>query len=217
MKIKEIELLSDNLIETEKFYTEVLGFNIVQKGKERIAFNAGETILTFIKCENQKPKYHFAFNIPNNKLEEAIHWISSKIKLIPVTENSIIADFDTWFAKAIYFFDNNGNILEFITRYHLDNASGEPFTTSSILYISEIGIVTDTPQKTALNFIENDHLSYFPKGIKNEKFAILGTDEGLFIIVATDRHWYPTDIPAEKHYVKIKISLDGEIKVLTVN
>lgn len=217
MKILEIELLSNNLFSTEQFYTEILGLEIKEKGSNKISFHAGKSILTFIQSEAQKAFYHFAFNIPHNQLEEALEWISSKTALIPVNEHSVIADFDTWYAKSIYFYDNNGNILEFIARYQLDNFSEKVFGPTSILSISEIGIVTDNPLKTAEDFVLNEGLSYFPKGIKNEKFATLGTDEGLFIIVSTNRNWYPTSTPAKKFLSKIKICVENEIKFIVVN
>jgi len=211
MKIVEIELLSDNLLTTEQFYTEILGLKIKEKGSNKISFHTGESILTFLKSETQQAYYHFAFNIPHNQLEEAIEWISSKIDLIPVNEHSVIADFDSWYAKSIYFYDYNGNILEFIARYQLDNYSEKVFGPSSILSISEIGVVTDDPLKTAEEFVQKDNLSYFPKGIKNEKFATLGTDEGLFIIVATGRNWYPTYIPSKKFPTGIRILNNGKL------
>jgi hypothetical protein len=82
MKILEIEIQTDNINETENFYTDILGFQLTSKSDGLITFKIGNSILRFIKSDNIKPRYHFAFNIPANKLEEAINWTKSKVKLI---------------------------------------------------------------------------------------------------------------------------------------
>ena len=66
MNILEVEILTDNLVETEKFYSELLGFYKTKKDKDSISFVAGQSMLTFIQSNELNPTYHFAFNIPNN-------------------------------------------------------------------------------------------------------------------------------------------------------
>lgn len=217
MNILEIEIQTDNLSETEKFYSELLGLQTTNKEQNSISFLTGQSTLTFIKSNKLKPKYHFAFNIPRNKLDEAIKWTSAKLDLIKNADNEIVSNFESWNAKAIYFYDNNGNILEFIARFDLDNASDETFDISSIQSISEIGIVTDTPIKLADKLVEKNNLYFFAKGSKSGKFVTLGDDNGLLIIVETNRKWYPTEQEAVKHYTKIKISIDGLTRVITMN
>ena len=63
MDILEIEILSDNIDETIKFYSELLGFKILHVDGNTISFAVGKSVLTFIKSDNLNPKYHFAFNI----------------------------------------------------------------------------------------------------------------------------------------------------------
>jgi catechol-2,3-dioxygenase len=217
MDILEIEIQTDDLVETEIFYSDILGLQLASKGHNSISFLAGQSTLTFIKSVKLNPKYHFAFNIPHNKLDEALIWASAKLDLIKIAGNGIVANFESWNAKAIYFFDNNGNILEFIARFDLDNDSDKPFGISSIQSISEIGIVADAPIKLADKLVEKNNLYFFAKGSKSEKFVTLGNDNGLFIIVETNRKWYPTEQQAEKHYTKIKISTDGLTRVITMN
>lgn len=217
MHILEITIQTDNLIETEKFYTEILGLKIAGKEQNSISFEAGQSTLTFIQSDKLNPHYHFAFNIPVNKLEEAIEWASARIDLIENPENGIVANFKSWNAKAIYFYDNNGNILEFIARFDLNNNTDSNFTSSSILSISEIGIVTDFPINLADQIMEKYKLSVFEKGIKTEGFVTVGDDNGLLIIVATNRVWYPTAQLAKKHFTKIKISKNSLISELIIN
>jgi len=59
MDILEIEILTDNLHETEKFYSELLGLQTTNKDQNSISFLAGQSTLTFIESVKLNPKYHF--------------------------------------------------------------------------------------------------------------------------------------------------------------
>jgi catechol 2,3-dioxygenase-like lactoylglutathione lyase family enzyme len=216
MDILEITLQTDNLTETEHFYSAILELETISKDRNSVSFAAGRSTLTFIQSDKLNPNYHFAFNIPKNKLEESISWITGKVDLIKNPENGIVANFEGWNAKAIYFYDNNGNILEFIARFDLDNNSEEPFSSSSILSISEIGMVTDSPMKLSDYIMEEYKLGIYEKGFRTEKFVTLGNPDGLFIIAATNRIWYPTAQPARKSFSKVRISNGDKILDLAV-
>lgn len=217
MKILEIQILTDDIKATEKFYTETLGFHSICKDLNSISFSAGYSVLTFKQSHKLNPTYHFAFNIPNNKLEESINWITEKLDIIKVSGNSIIANFADWNAKAIYFYDNNRNILEFITRYDLNNSTDKTFDGSSIQSISEIAIVTDNVAELTDQLIENYKISLFPKQKRRENFTALGNDNGLLIISQTNRNWYPTDQPAKKYFTKIKMQIDNKAFEIIMN
>jgi catechol 2,3-dioxygenase-like lactoylglutathione lyase family enzyme len=209
MNILDLELLTDDIEGTEVFYTHNLGLNIVSKGKDYISFSAGQTTLMFIKSENVKPVYHFAFNIPNNQLGNAVKWSSSKLLLLEIEENNCIVNFDSWNAKSVYFYDNNGNILEFIARFDLDNASNTAFSSNSIVSISEIGLVSPEPVTIGKQMMQDYNLDYFEKGAKSKQFATLGDDNGLLIIVENKRKWYPTQIEAASYLTKVRIEVGG--------
>lgn len=216
MDILEITLQTDNLTETEHFYSDILGLETIRKERYFVSYAAGQSTLTFIQSDKLNPNYHFAFNIPKNKLEESISWITEKVDLIKNPENGIVSNFEGWNAKAIYFYDNNGNILEFIARFDLDNNSEEPFSSSSILSISEIGMVTDSPMKLSDYIMEEYKLGIYEKGFRTEKFVTLGNSDGLFIIAATNRIWYPTAQPARKSFSKVRISNGDKILDMAV-
>ncbi|MNL17020.1 hypothetical protein D3C87_1380890 [compost metagenome] len=93
----------------------------MEKGLNSLIIQVGSSVLKFIENPEFDSVYHFAFNIPENKLEEAIKWCADKIDLIMIENKRVIANFETWNANAIYFYDNNGNLLEFIARHDLDN------------------------------------------------------------------------------------------------
>lgn len=217
MDILEIELLTDNLEETRKFYSEILGFEIAFSNERTISFITGESILTFNQSKKVGPKYHFAFNIPSYKITEAFVWISKKTEIIKTSVDMAIVNFDSWNAKAIYFYDNNENIVEFISRDKFNHLSDKPFNISSVISISEIGIVTDEPLLLAEKLNTENKLSFYSKGKKSEDFVALGNDNGLFIIVRTNRIWYPTERKAQKYFTKIKFWANYTITEIIVN
>jgi catechol 2,3-dioxygenase-like lactoylglutathione lyase family enzyme len=210
MKIIELTLLTDDISETEKFYSDRLGIKIFEKSKTTISFTVGTTLLTFIKSTNQNPVYHFAFNIPNNKLDEALSFIENTIGIITTNENDKIAHFENWNAKSFYFKDNNGNILELITRFDLDNKSDKGYNNSLIQSVSEIGISVDNVLNECDNNILKYNLNYFAKQKPVETFAALGDDNGLIIFAKNKRSWFPTDNPSGKHWTKLKFENNGQ-------
>jgi catechol-2,3-dioxygenase len=207
MKIQELTLLTNNLFETNVFYEQKIGFEKIEETETKIGFAVGRSKLIFeLTDKKYHPKYHFAFNIPTNKIDEAIHWTLERTNLIS-TDNSYITDFENWKAKAIYFFDNNQNIVEFISRTDLNNATNKPFSVASILSINEIGLVTDEPLQTGNELIQKTKIDFFAKGPKREDFVALGNEEGLFVISNPNRKWYPTQEIAEKWKLKAKIKI----------
>ncbi|TDE54420.1 VOC family protein [Flavobacterium sp. GT3P67] len=217
MNIFELELLTDTLDETELFYNNVIGLKTISKNKSTISFAAGSTKLTFRSSNNLKPVYHFAFDIPNNKLLEAFAWIEKKTEILEVIPPDKIADFYNWNAKSFYFYDNNGNILEFIARFSLDNASEKPFDGSSIVSVSEIGFVTKNVSQLSDEMFNKYGLSVFLKQPKLNKFVVLGNDTGLFILVEENRDWYPTHKKSKSFYTKVVFDSDGITKEIEVS
>lgn len=200
MKIREIKLATNELNQTVSFYTQTLGFAIVQRTDHHVSFQAGTSILTFIADNScTQPIYHFAFNIPHNQLSEGIDWLTKRVPLLPVTQETHIAGFKNWNANAVYFTDNNGNLLEFIARHDLNNSSHEVFSAASVQCISEIGIAVQCVPAYAAGL----DVGYFSKQPPQEKFAALGDDEGLLILAEENRNWFPTNIPAGRFPLEI--------------
>ena len=203
MYLKEIHLLSDDIVETERFYASELDFIIESRDDRFIAFIVGETKLVFNKSEGLAPYYHMAFDIPANKLEEAYHWIKKSAPIIPVTPGNDFSDFSSWNARSFYFYDKNGNVLEFICRYAMNYQSKHPFGSSSILYVSEIGIVTENVPALSEQLIRQFNIEIFTRQPRQNNFTVLGKDTGLFIIVQKDKAWFPTSKPAKPFWTKI--------------
>lgn len=210
MNIIEVELLSDDLQKTYKFYHQLLQFYVRTNNSDELTVEAGSSLIIFRKSLNERPRYHFAFNIPGNKINEALEWAQNKVDVITIIDHSKIVDFVNWNAKAFYFYDSNENILEFIARYDLNYETDEIFTASCIMSVSEIGIVSEDCTKTCEELRSKFSLPFFRNATHPASgFAALGDDHGLFIIVQTNRKWYLTDVPATKHWQRIVVEING--------
>ncbi|WP_320111876.1 VOC family protein [Draconibacterium orientale] len=216
MKIRALELTTNNLKQTEGFYTDVLGLKMNEVSSHSLSYTIGSSVLHFTEKAGEAGVYHFAFNIPCNKINEALNWIASKVDPITNEAGEYITNFKNWNAHSVYFFDNNKNILEFIARGDLENSSAEPFTSNSILSINEVGIVAQKPLKLARQLINSHGLEYFEKGPKREDFTVLGDDNGLVVISGTDRNWYPSRELAKQRSLKMKIQVNTTLREIYV-
>jgi len=209
MKLAHIQIQSNNIQQTATFYKDILDLPIIKKTKNSVSIQAGNSVLEFLENPEFKSIYHFAFNIPENKLDEAIDWCKSKVDLIFIEDQKVITNFENWNANAVYFYDNNGNLLEFIARHDLDNAQTEAFSSKAILNISEIGIVNENPLALGKQLIAQHGLEFFSKNANSELFAAVGDDEGLLIMVKPNRNWYPTQTPSESNKTEVRIENKG--------
>lgn len=164
MIIKELTLLTNNLAATEEFYTKKLSFPILNKSNNHISFSVGHTILSFKLASDKNPCYHLAFSIPSNKVDEALAYIDERTNILPYSAESTIADFANWNAYAFYFHDSQNNILECIAHHDLPTASNQPFTSSSIIGICEIGVPAEDVTEACKTINEKFEVPYFKKG-----------------------------------------------------
>ena len=189
MKIEEITLFTNQIEKQKLFYQEVVDFDLVFDSEEKITFKTGKSLLSFEYKETVNSA-HFAFNIPSNKIDEALLWLQKRVAILPDGEN-LISNFESWNAKAIYFYDADKNIVEFIARKDLNQNSVEQFTAKEIISISEIAMVTTnlSPLYEAISRIKP--ISIFDGNIN--RFCALGNHDGLFILIdKTVKTWHPT-------------------------
>ena len=84
-----------------------LRWRVIETNAKTISINAGKTTLIFQQTNNpEKPFYHFAFNIPSNKIDEAFQWLKDKVEILWIDEyKNYIAEFTAWNARSVYFMD----------------------------------------------------------------------------------------------------------------
>lgn len=202
MNFSELQLFSVSIKLLTGFYYEVLGLEISEIENDKIKIKVGTTDLIFIEEKNSDPYYHFAINIPENQINEAIGWLKPKVDLIEYDSSPII-DFPNWNAHSVYFYDPAGNIVELIARHDLKNASDEPFSAKSFLNISEIGM--PVPDVKIFHDELNENFGEKLWSGNLETFAAIGDQNGLFIVVTTHRNWFPTDKPCNLFPLTVKI------------
>jgi len=210
MKILHVELLASDLISIENFYGNKLQLETAHKDQQSITYVAGRSRLTFRLTQNLRPVYHIAFEIPCNKLNEAIDWMKNRIDLIEF-KKEVVVDFENWNARSIYFYDDNQNILEFIVRYDNDIKNSETFDASGILNISEAGFVHEDVMQFAHKLTEAYGLRHYEKQPPGHNFCAMGNAEGLFVISGNERNWFPTDTKAIKYPVHVKFEENGKL------
>ncbi|MCH7525241.1 MAG: VOC family protein [Bacteroidetes bacterium] len=189
MRIKEIILFSNSIQKQKQFYKDVLGFELILDSAKKISFKTGKTILSFQYKETFKTS-HFAFNIPSNKEVEALSWLEKRVEILPHNNNSIV-DFKSWNAKAIYFYDADKNIVEFIARKNLNITTNSEFSSGSILSISEMAIATDDVESIYNTINKMRQIPVFDGDFN--RFCAIGDEEGLFILIDKNKKkWFPT-------------------------
>ncbi|MFF2890256.1 ring-cleaving dioxygenase [Paenibacillus sp. NPDC057967] len=178
------------------FYRDVLELPVIDSAENRFTVQTGYSSLTFLHQPEdaaQAPYYHFAINIPENKLDEAKQWLESRIEL-GTEDGSDISHSELWNSHSVYFLDPAGNILELIARHTMDNAVNRTFDPKQdLLGISEMGLPTkDVPR--AVDELEALGIPTYKR--RDPVFNPVGDEEGIFIVVKPGRRWHFTNLTA---------------------
>ncbi|TDF92777.1 VOC family protein [Paenibacillus piri] len=190
MKIKELTLMTRQLEAMKSFYGSLLGLELLEDRPSYLSFRAGESVLTFQNgSPGENPFYHIAFTIPTNKFVEAKRWVSELGIPLFSKEGQDEFAFENWNATSLYFYDPNGNLIEFIAHHTLDNATNEAFGPKLLLRISEIGLPVDNVPASVRELTSAFQLSLW--GGDGQQFAPLGGAEGVLIVVDRRRPWFP--------------------------
>ncbi|MGE0589604.1 MAG: VOC family protein [Cyclobacteriaceae bacterium] len=192
--IKSIDLLTTTPLDTMRsFYEGVIGFQVLSKSAHRITFQTGLSTLSFEKVSggsDYRPFYHFAFNIPENKIDQAFEWQKERTPIIhpsPEGSRDTITHFPHWNAHSIFFLDPAGNLVEYIARHDLKNSTTNDFSVDHILYASEIGFVTEDVNKTGIDLMKSLQISEYRPG--SSAFWPIGDEMGLLLMMSKGRKW----------------------------
>ncbi len=187
-RLRRIRMQTHRLGALRGFYRDLIGFPLVAETGESVAVAAGATRLEFVQVrDGSEPYYHFAFNIPENKLLAAKTWLGQRVPILrhEKTGEEVI-HFKEWNAHSLFFYDPSGNLVELIARHTLDNAAGGEFSVEDILYASEIGLVP--PEQGPVFAAIRDGLKIEPY-LNSSSF--LGDEYGIIIVIPKDRLWIP--------------------------
>jgi catechol 2,3-dioxygenase-like lactoylglutathione lyase family enzyme len=194
-RILALELLTAApLARMKEFYHEALGLRVIEEQRHRLTIAAGQTSLTFVPTgnDNGRPFYHFAFNIPENKIRSACSWQGQRTSLLPIPAGlrdadypAEVVDYRHWNAHSIFFFDPAGNVVEYIARHDLRNGADGQFGSRDILYASEIAFVVDDVNTTATRLCDTFALTRYRGG--DNQFRAIGDERGLLLVMRRGR------------------------------
>jgi hypothetical protein len=194
-RIRGLELLTAApLAEMKSFYQQSLGLPVLEDRPDRLTVAAGATPIAFVPArpDGGRPFYHFAFNIPENKVRAARAWQLERSPLLPIPARlrdpeypDDVVNYSHWNAHSLFFFDPAGNVVEYIARHDLGNAADGPFTSSDILYASEIGLIVDDVPATAATLCGVVGVEQYRDG--SDQFTALGDERGLLLVMQRGR------------------------------
>lgn len=190
MQIKELQLHCQNLALQLLFYRDTLQLPIVEQEAEQFTVQIGSSRLCFVQSTTPC-YYHFAINIASFQAAAALHWLEERVELLPYKGNQLV-DFKNWQALAMYFYDPAQNIVEFIARRNLELEHQGPFSPQALFHLSEIGLPTEDVAACCQQLQSQLQLPHFDGDL--QRFAAMGTEEGLFIIVdQKEKTWIPPE------------------------
>jgi catechol-2,3-dioxygenase len=73
MKITKLSLKTAYLKTLQEFYSSVLELPVEQPDEKEIKIKVGSSELIFTEATTNEPFYHYAINIPGNKLKKQRH------------------------------------------------------------------------------------------------------------------------------------------------
>lgn len=196
-RFRHLRLRTSRLEPMRRFYAETLELPVVPAvGGAAFTVTVGESTLEFVRDETEPAFYHFAINVPENLFEPAKRWLARRTTLLRDSETG--EDqlfFSGWNAHAVYFADPAGNIGELIARHTLPIRREGEFGPAQMLHVSEIGLVSPTPDELAGRLMAQFGLSKY-----GGSSFFVGDEYGLFVLPPVGRPWIPERRQAAKPF-----------------
>jgi len=209
--ITHLDLATADLAPLRDFYTQTLGLPLVDTASESFSLGVGATRLTFAQSRTAY-RYHFAFSLPMAQFDSALVWIKARTPTIVDNAGTEVFEFTDWSARAFYFYDSAGNILEFIARHRKTDEASQTFTPQGLTSVCEIGLATLDVLATVHRLQTELGLTVFD-GEGSDTFTAVGKPSGLFIVVKQDRPWKPdTGVPATLNPLQVRLANSAELR-----
>lgn len=164
-------------------------------GESRLRFETGDG----------SPFHHFALLVPGDRWDAALAWAAGRLDLLLGASGETVFRFDFWDARAVYFHDPGGNIVELIAhRGVAETGRRGPFAGEELVGLSELGLVADPA--TAVAGLPLPLWAGTPD--RPDALAFVGEKARTLVIARPGRGWLPTGRPAEPHPVEVVIVAD---------
>ncbi len=201
MRLLEVELYSPEPAALQEFYAGVLGLP-TRPSPGGLTVQVGRTRLAFVTGPPLPGPYHLAFDVPERRFDAAYTWLKARTPLLGDGQTDRFFSHD-WDAHMLYFTDPDGNILELIARHTRPQPPGDDPASPLLLHVSEVGLAVSDVPATLGQLGEALGLEGYQDG--SDRFAPVGTPDGLLIVVARRRPWFPTAVLAEPLPVRLLI------------
>lgn len=215
VEIRRVTLKTNAIQALKGFYKEVLDMDILNEDDQSFEVAVGNSILEFISTNVKgNPYYHFAFNIPSNKFNEAKSWVESRVQL-NTEDGEDEADFSDLPAHSLYFYDPAGNIVEFIARHSISKDSDDPFSSQSLLKISEISVTVQDAQSAGERLSRIGIRERDQEPIDGSALNFMGRreDGNSLLLIEPGRRWIFSDKRAEVYPLEILLDTGDRIMV----
>lgn len=137
----ELELPTVSLEGAKQFYQDRLGFDVVERTKDRISFRVSPlTTISFREEFVPMKPAHFAFSVPFQRFDQAADHIRKSGILIARWPSGVEVDSsETTKRVNLYFRDGDGNVLEIIAYEHVRQDVLPVSGPLHVMYLREIG------------------------------------------------------------------------------
>lgn len=174
---------------------------------DRLGLPAGGPLAFAEVADGSEPFHHVALLVPTGRFDAALAWAGERVALLR-HEGSHVVSFPAWRARALYFLDPAGNIIELIA--HDDGTPappGVPFAPDELPGISEVGIVVEDPPAAAGALRDGLGLELWAGTVEGEHaLGFVGRRSHTLILSPPGRGWLPTGRPAEIHPVTLTLT-----------
>jgi hypothetical protein len=186
--------------ELAAFYRDRLGVDLEPRAAGSLRLTLGETLLDLVPAGGE-PFYHFALLVPGDRFEAALAWAADRVELLEG-----VFDFDFWDAKACYFHDPAGNIVELIAHRSVgaSGAAGD-FGPHELVGLSELGLVGE--QAAMARELRPLGLELWDGTLDEPRqLAFVGEQARTLILAPPDRGWLPTGRPSKPHGLQVQLA-----------
>lgn len=186
MKIRDVTLTVRDVAECAAFYRDVLEM-LVDERPDRATVRIGPSRLVLLPGERYDGVHHVAFGVSPHEFERTHEWLAPRVEIWTINGSEVFPGAPGWNSRSLYFFGPEEIILEYIAHDVDEAHAAGPGPSPNPLGIYEIGVaVLDVPAAVA-ELTDGFGLAPFPP--ETSTFAPVGDHDGLFIVVAVERHW----------------------------
>ena len=202
----ELAVAAARLEAVADFYEQALGF-AVERHDSGVVIPVGDDVLELVATgDGTDPFHHFALLVPGDRFDAARAWLGERTETLARDDGETVFAFDFWDARAVYFHDPAGNIVELIAHAGTAEGSGAAgdFSAAELAGLSEVGIVVDDTA-AAVAALERDVGLELWSG-SAEQLAFVGAKAHTLILAPPGRGWLPTGRPAEAHAATVTVT-----------